>query len=390
MAANREATTGPVERYRLGTISAKTPLDPAELGMPETVAPGAIYGVAVDDPYAERFTAEEKLEVLRQEQEADGFARARREAGEWQRREVMPYYDANSVPQTKVEWGDPVSSERFFEGLLQSPAIDAWRTKIPSAQALADLSDPLGNPTVEDRAGRVFAKDPTAYKWLTLCTDAVAIRNRGAIMAHAVNQFAEGRQDPDNEHLRWMSIACGTALPAMKAALNAGIMPELVLVDLDSSALEHTQRIAREIGFVGTMAQRNDINIFVPQEMARLREELGENGDRPRLIDLMGIFEYTGDNIGVDPVGFLRSNYDMLHPGGRLVFGQMRDDRPVPDFTMGVIRWPFIEMRSPGEFMQVIKDAGIPAEATQLYLPNDGVYTVGVIDKPLEQESFAV
>lgn len=397
MSAQPETAEGmvpPTERYKLGTVTGCSAIDPAELGMDERVAPQAVYGVTVQDPYVDLYSEQEQAEVRRQEGEADDFARTRREAGQWQRRESVVYFDDQNVPQNGFQWGDPVSSKRFFQGLLKSPAIDAWRTKIPSAQALADLSDPVGNPAVEDKKGNLVPKDETAYKWLTLCMDAIAIRNRGTLMAHVVKQFVEkqGSQTAAHggDHLKWMSIACGTALPAMKAALHAGIMPELVLVDLDSKALRHTQEIAEEIGFDGTMAQRTDINVFVPHEMARLRQELGENGDRPMLIDLMGIFEYTGENIGVDPVQFLRSNYDMLHPGGRLVFGQMRNDRPVPDFTMGVIRWPYIEMRSPREFMEVIEAASIPAKATQLYLPDDGVYTVGVIDKPLHPEDFAV
>ena len=72
----------------------------------------------------------------------------------------------------------------------------------------------------------------------------------------------------------------------------------------------------------------------------------------------------------------------MLHPGGKLVFGQMRSDRRVADFTMGVVSWPFIEMRSPAEFMDIIDKSGINPLDTTLFLPSDGVYTVGVISKP--------
>ena len=390
---NPEAANAPLEKYQLGTISEIVSIDPTQYGLEGELRPAGIHEVTIDDPYIELYSAAERYEVSETEKEADAYALYRREAGLWERKDGTAYFDENGVQQDKRGWGDPVSRRHFFTETLGSPGINAWRTKIPSAQALADLSDPISKAIITNSRGHEFAMDETARKWLTLCTDAVAIRSRGTVMAEVVRDFIDSKRlsEPgaDLSGLKWMSVACGTALPAMKAAMHAGIKPEMMLVDLDVRAMDATQKIAGEIGFDGLMSQRSDINIFVPSEMSRLRSELGDNGDRPMLIDLMGIFEYTGNNIGVDPVRFLRSNYDMLHPGGRLVFGQMRDDRPVADFTMGVVSWPHIEMRSPKEFMEIIDAAGIPASATQLFMPKDGVYTIGVIDKPSTTEEFA-
>lgn len=122
--------------------------------------------------------------------------------------------------------------------------------------------------------------------------------------------------------------------------------------------------------------------------MQRLKEELEAKDELPEVIDMMGIFEYTGDNLGVDPVKFLETCYSFLKPGGRLVFGQMRTDRPVGDFTMGVVGWPFVHTRTLNEFMDVIVKAGIPVETVSLFLPADGVYTVGAIDKPVDQPLY--
>lgn len=382
------------EIYQLGDIISVRELPAEQFNMTEEHAPAAIYEAVISDPYVEQYSTAEAIDVFQTEQGISDFAKDRREKGQWERKQGTVYFDENGVQQDKRGWGDPVSRNEFFNNILKSPAINAWRSKIPSANALADLSDPINKAFVTDSRGRVVPVDETAHKWLTLCTDARAIRSRGSLMADVVKQFIDEQKltsgDEHLQSLKWMSIACGTALPAMKAAMHAGIKPEMLLVDLDSKALQATQDLANEIGFEGPMSQRSDVNIFVPDEMAGLRQELGSNGERPMLIDLMGIFEYTGNNLGVDPVQFLRSVYDMLHPGGRLVFGQMRDDRPVADFTMGVVSWPYVEMRSPKEFMQIIEDAGIPVKATKLYLPSDNVYTVGVIDKPLDDENFYV
>lgn len=390
--AETNFATEPTEAYQLGDIIASRLLDARQFGIEPGHAPEAIYEVDVFDPYVAEYSLETAREVRAVELEANDFAKDRRENGLWIRQDGTVYFDEFGNEKEKKGWGDPVARRKFFAD-LDSPAINAWRSKIPSARALADLSDPLSKDTVIDNRGHTVPMDATAHKWLTLCTDAVAIRSRGSVMASAVKEFIDDQRLTNGEKvhsLKWMSIACGTALTAMKAAKHADIRPDMLLVDLDKNALQATKDLADEIGFDGAMAQRSDVNIFVPTEMAKLRQELGSNGDRPMLIDLMGIFEYTGNNLGVDPVQFLRSVYDMLHPGGRLIFGQMRDDRPVADFTMGVVSWPYVEMRSPKGFMQVIEDAGIPVAATKLYLPTDNVYTVGVIDKPLSPESFDI
>jgi SAM-dependent methyltransferase len=396
---NTEFLNTPAEQYLLGDIQAVRAIDKARMPIAEHLKPAAMYEVDVSDPYVEQFTPAEALEVHNVELAVSDYAKSRREAGLWERKQGTVYFDENGKKLTKKGWGDPVTRDHFFNQILQSPAIDAWRDKMPSAEALADLSDPMGRDAIRSRlrdsdGNTIYVPmDDAARKWLVLCEDAKGIRSRASVMANVVTQFIDEQRQVSGHNVqswKWASIACGTALPAMKAAMRAGIHPEMLLVDLDKSALQATRDIAEEIGFDGAMSQRDDINIFVPKEMARLREELGSNGDRPMLIDLMGIFEYTGNNLGVDPVQFLRSVYDMLHPGGRLVFGQMRDDRPVPDFTMGVVSWPYVEMRSPEEFMEIIEAAGIPVDATKLYLPSDNVYTVGVIDKPRDQETFAI
>lgn len=382
----------PSELYKLGTIESVREATAAELGIPEELAPGAIYEVAVSDPYVEALNPELVTFVKAREDQADAHARIRREAGMWERKAGTAYIDSEGNTRDKRRsWGDPVAHKEFFDE-LNSDALAKWLSHIPSANALTILSDPESLDVVTGRDGTTAEADEVAKLWLTACTDAQAIRNRGTVMAELVNGYVSdtaARGEIDKNHaLKWMSVACGTALPAMKAALKSGIKPEMLLVDIDENALKSTEELGSRIGYQGTLEQHMT-NIFSSKDMAELRTYLGDNGGRPRIIDLMGIFEYTGEHTGIDPAEFLRSNYDMLHPGGRLVLGQMRDDRPNPDFTMGVVGWPYIVMRSPSEVMQVIKDAGIPVESAKLYVPEDGVYTVCAIDKPDGVESFA-
>jgi SAM-dependent methyltransferase len=363
---------------KLGEIHDVRDVDPAVIGIPEVLRPNAVFQVELTDPYVEQFGPEEVLRVKTHELESDYLARQRREAGLWERKPHTVYYDLNGNPVEKHTWGDPEGAAAKFFGELGSPAIDAWKTNIPSAKALKYLSDPNSNQFVEAKDGTSVPMDETGRLWLSLCTDAIGIRSRATVMAEVVKQHAEDNADRE---LHWLSVGCGTALPTMKAATYAGIKPHLDLVDLDTSAMNETEELAGQIGFDGEFTKHRSF-IFDPRNIYKIGAKLGAEGRRPDLIDLMGIFEYTGDNIEVSSVEFLKAIYDILAPGGRLVFGQMRSDRPVPDFTMGTVGWDYVEMRSPAEFLAVIEEAGIPLDRTKLFLPEDGVYTVGVIDKP--------
>lgn len=383
----------PVEQYKLGTVESIRQITAAEVGIRADLAPGYIFEVNVSDPYVSNLDSATIIAARAREDQADAQARERRLEGKWERQHGTTYVDSEGNTRDKrIQWGDPVSHNEFF-GEMNSEALKMWLSNIPSANALTYLSDPETIQVITHRNGKVSAEvDDVARLWLTACTDAVAIRNRGTVMAELVkgyiDEMATKGQNLKADTLKWMSVACGTALPTMKAAQRAGVEPELFLIDYDENVLKATEDLGRQINFTGSLKQER-VNIFSSDDMAQLRGLLGGNGDRPRIIDLMGIFEYTGEHTGIDSAEFLRSNYDMLHPGGRLILGQMRDDRPNPDFTMGVVGWPFIVMRSPEEVMQTIKDAGISTDSAKLYLSEDGVYTVCAIDKPEGYESFA-
>lgn len=381
------------EKYRLGEIVDIQQIHPAEFGMAPHEAPAAIYEVAVSDPYIEAHTPQEQAEVLQQEYGASEFARVRREAGMWSRKAEAAYVDLDNNEQPKTAWGDPESTKLFFDEMLDSNALRVWRRDlVPSALALAYLSDPQQVQTVTSKEGEVVEVDDTARKWWALCTDGVAIRSRATVMAELVKEHVTRQQATgEDQDFRWMSIACGTALPTMKAAVHSGVQPKITLIDFDRKAMSATKELAAEIGFEGDIDDQKPMNIFNTKNLDALRDKLAAEGKLPSLVDMMGIFEYIGDDTGVnvDASDFLRAGYDLVAPGGRLVLGQMRDDRLVEDFTMGVVAWPTIEQRSPKELMQVITAAGIPRESVRMFMPTDGVYTVVSIQKPEALEMAA-
>jgi len=365
-----EIAAQPPERFRLAEIADVQPMSPDSVGIDPSRRPHSVAEVSVADPYIVDGINEdpEAFEMVQREETAlNNMAKARREAGHWQRRQEVAYNIEGGEIQNVVEWGDAVTSEELFR---ISPTLAAWHRDVPSARALTPLADPTS------------VEDPLARKWMTNCTDAIGIRSRAAILAESARMYINEHPEK-RDSMNWMSVACGTALPAMKAAMHAGVRPNLTLLDLDENAMRTTQELGEEIGFTGAIDQRR-ANIFRKESMQRLKAQLMANGEdrRPDVMDLMGIFEYTGENLGVDPAEFLRSNYDLTKDGGRMIFGQMRADRPNLDFTMGAVRWPYVETRTPDDVMKIIQDAGIPTSSVRMFLPKDGVYMVVTIDKP--------
>lgn len=371
------------EAFRLGTVTFSPESPIAEVGPLDGRHPARIRLVNVQDPYVEAWSPSDRLDVTAIETDLDRHAHERRLAGKWERRPGTAYaLDSGDTCVSELSgWGDPVASTRFYE-LLDSPAVSAWRTLIPSAAALSYLADPWYSNHVHTADGDVPIDD-VARRMFSLVTDAVAIRSRASLMAELVKFTAingserEGQSTP----LRWMSVACGTALPVVTAAAHVGIRPNLLLLDFDIEALKQATQLAESVRFRGQIDKRR-MNIFDLAAMEALRLELAELDALPHLIDVMGIFEYTGSNLGVDPVAFLRSVWQILRPGGIMILGQMLDTRPLPDFTMGVVPWPYVEMRSLRELLAITTEAGIPLTCTDVYLPRDGVYAVLHVRKP--------
>jgi hypothetical protein len=364
--------------FQLGTIVHSEQIEPEDVGVSASLAPASIVQVEVADPYIDLWPSEHVLRGKALEEGAAELAETRRLAGFWDRAPGGAYIDNDvNTPLTKAadHWGDPVASQAFFSH-VGSPAAEAWKRLIPSAQALLYLSDPLRFPSVVEGEYSYEIDLRTRLMW-SIVSDAVGIRSRSAVMASLCTDSLSTATGT----VKWLSIACGTALPAMQALVTAELPADLMLIDWDKKSLEMAKEIAQELGVQGTLTTQR-MNIFDNTAMAQLGDTLVSQSRSPALIDMMGIFEYTGENLGVDSSTFLASAWNLLQPEGTVILGQMRSDRPLADFAMGVIQWPYIQMRSINELLQVIADAGIATSACRVYLPSDGVYTVVAIKKP--------
>jgi hypothetical protein len=382
----------PAQRYRLGEISGFRKVNPEDMGVEGINMPRAITMVSIKDPYVEIYNAANRWNVQYQETLYNGLATKARESGEWTQRPGKAYiFDAEGTAYGVFATGSKSLTRAFFSEYLHSNALVQWRSLIPTAEALIYLSDPQSVDNVVGRDGTTVPMDKTAKMWLTLCSDARGMRSRATVMSYIGREFAERDIAWSRRLVYWMSAASGTALPTMQAALAAGIADRISfdLVEQDKRSLALVSQIAKDIGFQASkhITKHTETNVFDPRQMCVLKRSLIANNRRPTLVDALGIFEYANSMTGIDPVMFARSLYDMVAPGGRLIIGQMRDDRPNPDFTFGVVGWPFVSMRSVNDILRVIREAEIPLDKTDVYLPQDGVYSVVSIDKPIDAEN---
>lgn len=368
------------EPFLLGSTFFGSHLSPVTFHLPSRVTPKRLQAVRVHDPYVDEWGEQTRASIAALEEGADRHARERRLANRWTRTPGTAYrLDGDERDQPTSEWGDPVAA-REFRRRVKSPSYDAWCTLVPSASSLLYLADPWHYEYI-DTGKALVPIDRTSRQLLSLLTDAIAIRSRAAVMAELVRRVVGTHGAIETEPLNWLSIACGTALPTMRAAVAAGVRPRLLLADVSARALRQATQLAKSIGYTGEVTTKR-LNIFDPRAMHKLGAELAEHGARPHLVDAMGIFEYTGTNLGVDPVEFLSSVWQILRPRGTLVIGQMLATRPRPDFTMGVVQWPYLELRTVAELLEITDAAELPRERTEVFLPGDGVYAVVQATKP--------
>lgn len=396
--------------YELGRVvpNELTPMQQRELGnrvgIPDALMPAEVQTPVVVDGYVERLEARQPGrvdEIQALEAEMNAFAEYRRKRGLWEPEPGTPYRDLQGNERRSVRWGDTVSRDRFMGdgGILDDEAVRAWASTVPSAISLVPLADPERVNVVVGKGKRksepvlAEATDNTR-EWMTACTDAWEIRNRGAILAQEFGEIIEQHvTEKPEEPITMVSVAAGTLLPTLQAAVNSGHDERIriVMLENDPMSIAMAEQLSQDLGFRGKLDIR-EVDVFRPEQMeAQLKELEGQ----ALTVDAVGIYEYVNENLRdsmsgkmgedsllFDPVAFFQTINRFTAEGGRLVLGQMRSDRPNGDFTSGVIGWPFIVRRSPGELMKIMVEGGADPENVKLSLTPIGVYTMASVRKP--------
>lgn len=219
--------------------------------------------------------------------------------------------------------------------------------------------------------------------------DAMEIRARSEIIRQRMSndvQFGE----------RWLSLACGNALPIIQAAIDSDQNPALTLVDFNFANLRHSRRIAKSLGQEALIEERLWRNLIDPKGFRKMQVKQflaplalrqipvwnlknlePDSFDR---IEIGGFMEYLPPKMAVK---FLQSVDELLKHDGLIVFDDLSTNHPQRDFYEGVLQWPLTKFRNTEETGKIIADSGIEVadNAVELRSTPSRVYPVFEIRK---------
>lgn len=359
--------------YNFTTRETNNTLD--VLGMRNPAETGGLeaYDVRMSDGWEAE--SRKRQEII---EEMNLYDEALRNHPEWQAPEFTK--DENGEAIVKID-PENVAAQGFYAGTMRE-----WGKQMPTALALHNLyvteapSLPNG-ARIDDRARDIFRHS----------LDAIGIRTRANVARAIVAEYA---RDFDEEEISELSLACGAAVPVVNIAkevqnIRPDIKMPITLVDLDDNALNLAKTYATENGLVENQDFRTyNANLITNFAMRNtLVDELYGDGKRPHIIDALGFFEYlpketrSGRQLASS---FTENAYASLAPGGKFIFANMLDDRDQLAFNQRGVGWPKIFPRSIEECAEIIDQAGIAKENVKVYVPEDGVYAVYEITKPIE------
>ena len=276
-----------------------------------------------------------------------------------------------------VNGGELVCQNRVsYEVFSSMPGLANWRRHlVPSAFALYSMYHP------EDKyLPNGVEVDPLTQAMFLHSPDAKGIRSRSSVMSCLASKYIE-----PGGVTRWLSVACGTAVPVFNAfEANRSKMGEFAqyLVDIDRDAL----RFAVELGVRKGLDLGKDLFIIEKDLISDfirsqgLLDELGEVAGEINFVEGSGIAEYFGDRT---LVAFIKKLYDLVKPNGACVVANMLDTHPQLEFNQRGVGWPGVKPRSLGKLKQLMVDAGIEPKNVTIFMPDDGIYAVLELRKPV-------
>jgi len=252
------------------------------------------------------------------------------------------------------------------------PALREWRKGVPGAKALSNIYRPreirlTGNAgeNTELFSGGEIDQNTSGYFMNGI--DSIGIRTRAGLLRMIAADYSDG------DARRWISLACGAAIPVIDALGVNKNNVQLELIDYDDEALQFAKQFAEEASLVEgeqfSLLNRNLVRGLIASDS--LVGELGE--ESADMVDMIGIFEYFDRTHAAK---MLRNAYRLVAPDGALVFANMLSSRPQLDFNLRGVGWPDIYPRSMDELAAIMTDAGISLDQAEVFVPEDGVYAV--------------
>jgi SAM-dependent methyltransferase len=288
-----------------------------------------------------------------------------------------PYFDA--IQERSVFDPQNESSKALYG---DSDTLKDWF--VDAAQAHATALYPLQRPYI-DRLPTGEEIDDKSRAFFYHGLDAIGIRTRAKIMTEISKRYLN-----DKPAARWMSLACGGAVPVIDALKEYDdmAMVHLDLVDFNQNALAFASHLATHeasLQKVPTYNREDELRSYTTHEINLVRGLIASDslvaqfGEKSAdMVDALGIFEYFSKK---DSTTFLRNAYRLVREGGVMVIANMLNDRPQLEFNKRAVGWPKLYPRSIEELSEIVIDAGIDPEKAKIIIPEDHIYAVVEIRK---------
>lgn len=286
----------------------------------------------------------------------------------------------------------PTMSGPIDESLFEEKVNDkSLREAMIETQMNRGESRQQAEQSVNERLQSVqeFINAPVTPKFAEIikyCADGIGIRERKYIvnrhMTEHLKKTAERDEDRSINDMLIMSFGCGTALPTlqmMKALKKeTGQAPTVILLDQDPLSLAAAQNLARQMGL------EENIEVHCQRLFSKLGRPLGlEKVLKGRLLDIAedsGLREYLPDVVYRK---LTKESWRFLRGGGRMVTGNMNENRPQKEFLHGLMGWlPRVTMRKIKRSFELLIESGVPREAVSAEVAPSGVYTIFTAEKP--------
>ena len=280
----------------------------------------------------------------------------------------------------------PIDESLFEEKVNDKPLREA----MIEAQINRGESRQQAEQSVDERLQSVqeFINAPVTPKFAEIikyCADGIGIRERKDIVnRHMIEHLKKTTERDEGRSINdmlIMSFGCGTALPTlqmMKALKKeTGQAPTVILLDQDPLSLAAAQNLARQMGL------EENIEVHCQRLFSKLGRPLGlEKVLKGRLLDIAedsGLREYLPDVVYRK---LTKESWRLLRGGGRMVTGNMNENRPQKEFLHGLMGWmPRVTMRKIKRSFELLIESGVPREAISAEVAPSGVYTIFTAEK---------
>ena len=244
----------------------------------------------------------------------------------------------------------------------KSPMFEEWLDTAALATTVDTLYDPENTRL---KSGNKL--DPFFVRFLKNLGDCIGVRARSYVLTSLMSENVD-----EKEH--WLSLACGNALPVLRAAEKAKVKPSITLVDFNFDNLRHARKIAKERGqndlisghmfrdltYKKGFDKPQYVRTVLASLLYRKRPVINFDGIKMNYYDRIescGFVEYLPPE---KAALYMQRVFELLAPGGVFIFDSYDTEHPQRNFTEGVIQWPLVKFRSQKETLDIIKSSGVP------------------------------